>query len=117
MNQNQKQSQNKVGNPETQIPKTPQMNERDFVNDMLATEKYMTNSYSTALHEFSNSHLYQEVLGIYNETEKCQRDLYDLMFKNGWYNLEMAEQQKLQQSYKQFSDYAEQQSPYKNMKH
>ena len=31
MNQNQQ----KVQNPETQVPKTPQMNDRDFVNDML----------------------------------------------------------------------------------
>ncbi len=28
----------KVQNTETQIPKTPQMNDRDFINDMLSTE-------------------------------------------------------------------------------
>lgn len=114
---NQNQNQNKVGNQETQIPKTPQMNERDFVNDMLATEKYMTNSYSTALHEFSNNHLYQQIQGIFDETEKCQRDLYDLMFKHGWYKLEPADQQAIQKSYQQFSGYMQQQSPYNNMNH
>ncbi len=51
---NNSQNQNKIGNPETQVPKTPQMNDRDFINELLATEKYMTDSYSTALNEMSN---------------------------------------------------------------
>ncbi len=42
-------NQNKTQNPETPIPKTPEMNERDFLNDMLSYEKYITASYSTAM--------------------------------------------------------------------
>lgn len=105
---NQNQNQQKIQNPETQIQKTPQMNERDFINDILATEKYMTDSYTTALHEFSHDDLYQDVLAIYNETANAQRSLYNLMFKKGWYGIEAAEPQKLQQSHQQFQGYSSQ---------
>ncbi|SES66351.1 Coat F domain-containing protein [Salinibacillus kushneri] len=100
--QSQQQSQT-ISNQETQVPKTPQMNERDFVNDMLATEKYMTASYNTAMNEVSNQGLYQDVSLIFKETQDCQRNLFDLMFKNGWYSLEVADQQKMQQSYQQYA--------------
>ncbi|RDY70892.1 spore coat protein [Halobacillus trueperi] len=100
MNQTQK-----IQNPETNVPKTPQMNERDFVNDQLSTEKYMTASYNIALNEASNQNLYQDLATIFKETQDCQRNLYNLMFKNGWYALEQSEKQKIDQTYQQFTGY------------
>ncbi|WP_093046039.1 spore coat protein [Thalassobacillus cyri] len=84
------------------------MNERDYVNDQLSTEKYMTASYNVALNEASNQNLYNDLATIFKETQDCQRDMYNLMFKKGWYSLEAADQQKLQQSYQQFSGYKNQ---------
>lgn len=98
----------KVQNPETQIPKTPQMNDRDFTSDLLTMEKYMTDSYSTFLNEASHQALYQDVLSIFTETQNEQRHLYNLMFQKGWYKLEGADSQKLQQSYQQFQEYSNQ---------
>jgi spore coat protein CotF len=109
MNQNQ----NQIQNPETQVPKTPQMNDRDFLDDMLTTEKYMTSAYNVFLHEASHQRLYQDMMSIFTETQNCQRELYNLMFKKGWYKLEAADQQKLQQSYHQFQGYTNQ-FPYQN---
>ncbi|WP_079507041.1 spore coat protein [Mesobacillus jeotgali] len=105
---NQNQNQQKIQNPETQVQKTPQMNERDFINDILTTEKYMTDAYTQALHEVSHDELYQDVLAIYTETANAQRSLYNLMFKKGWYAVEAAEAQKLQQSHQQFQGYTNQ---------
>jgi len=102
-----------IQNQEKQVPKTPQMNERDFLNDMLTTEKYMTSSYSTFLHEASHQQLYQDVLNIFTETQNCQRELYNLMFRKGWYKLEPANEQQLQQTYQQFQGYTNQ-FPYQN---
>ncbi|WP_027409973.1 spore coat protein [Anoxybacteroides tepidamans] len=101
-------NQQPIQNQETQVPKTPQMNERDFLNDVLATEKYMTTSYSVFLHEASHHQLYQDMLNIFTETQNCQRELYNLMFKKGWYKIEPADQQKLQQAYQQFQGYTNQ---------
>ncbi|MFC4618427.1 spore coat protein [Camelliibacillus cellulosilyticus] len=95
-----------IKNPATQVPETPQMNDRDFMNDCLMTEKYLTMAYSVAVHEMSHQALYQDVMNIFQETEKCQRNLYDMMFRKGWYGLEEADQQKVQQTYQQFTQYS-----------
>ncbi|MBU8906628.1 spore coat protein [Desertibacillus haloalkaliphilus] len=100
MNQN-----SKIENPQTQVPKSPQMNDRDFINDQLSTEKYMTSSYSVAMNEASHEGLYRDIATIANETQDCQRNLFNLMFKKGWYSFEAEPQQKLNQSYQQFSGY------------
>lgn len=110
MNQNQQQS---IQNPETKIQKTPEMNERDFINDILTMEKYMTSSYITFLHEASHTSLYEDIHTIFNETQNAQRELYNTMFQKGWYKIEPADQQKLQQSYQQFQGYSNQ-FPYQN---
>ncbi|MEH6944805.1 spore coat protein [Bacillus sp. JJ722] len=107
-------NQNKIQNPETTVPQTPQMNDRDFINDMLATEKHMTNSYSTAMHEASHKGLYQEIYTAFQESSQAQRDLYNLMFKKGWYGMDKAQQQGVTQDYQKFSGYKSQ-FPFGNM--
>lgn len=104
----------KIQNPKTQTPETPQMSDRDFINDQLTTEKYMTASYSTALNEASHENLYQDINQIFNESQNCQRQLFNLMFKKGWYSFDAADQQQLTQSYQQFSGYSNQ-FPYNNI--
>ncbi|WKB35159.1 spore coat protein [Terrilactibacillus sp. S3-3] len=101
----------KIQNPATQVPKTPQMNDRDYLNDMLATEKYLTTSYVQALHEMSHQSLYQEMLSIFTDTSNQQRELFNLMFKKGWYNFDAEDGQKLQQTHQQFSQYQQEQFP------
>lgn len=115
MNQNQNQSgqSQTIANPKTtKLQKTPQMNDRDFLNDMLATEKYITNNYSIALNEASHEALYQDLLSVCTEAQNEQRQLYNLMFKKGWYKLEQEDQQKLQQKHQQFYNYTTTQFPY-----
>jgi spore coat protein CotF len=107
-NQNSGMQNQTIQNPESPVQKTSRMNERDFTNDLLSTEKYMTDSYSTFLNEASHQALYQDVLHIFTETQNEQRQLYNIMFQKGWYKLEPAEQQKLQQKYQQFQGYTNQ---------
>lgn len=102
------QSNQKIQNPKVEMPNTPQMNEQDFLNDMLSTEKYMTTSYSFALNEASHKALYDDLALICKETDDMQRELYNLMFKKGWYSLEGECPQKLQQSYTKFQGYSSQ---------
>jgi spore coat protein CotF len=111
MQNQQSQSNNKIANPQTgQLPKVkgPDMNDRDFVNDGLSTCKYLTDSLNIAVREASHEQLYSEMLQILTETHESCRGLYNLMFKNGWYKLEAEEQQKIDQAYKQFSNYSSQ---------
>ncbi|GIN42017.1 hypothetical protein J19TS1_49660 [Heyndrickxia oleronia] len=107
------QNQQKIQNPQTTVPNNEKMNDRDLVNDLLAMEKYMTASYNTAMNEASHEGLYKDLLSIFTETQNEQRELYNLMFQNGWYKLEAAEQQKVQQSFQQHQGYSSQ-FPYGN---
>ncbi|RKL65497.1 hypothetical protein CR203_20695 [Salipaludibacillus neizhouensis] len=102
------QQTNKISNPPTQVPKTPQMNARDYANDMLSTEKYMTDAYATALNEASHQALYLDIEKAFLDSQRCQRELFNLMFEKGWYSFEKADTQKIDQAFQQFSGYSSQ---------
>jgi spore coat protein CotF len=109
-NQNQTKP-NVIKNPQTnQIPqvKGPELNERDFVNDILATEKYLTDNFNIFTREASNQQLHSDVFQILQETHSAGRDLFNLMFQKGWYKLTAAAQAEIQQATQQFQNYQSQ---------
>jgi spore coat protein CotF len=115
----QNQQPNKIANPKPpNEPKVkgPQLNDRDRLNDVLATEKYLTDSFNIATREASHDQLHQDVLQILTDTHQAARQAYDLMFRKGWYTLEAAEQQKLNQASQQFGGYSTQ-FPYQSNVH
>jgi len=91
------QDNNTVQNPKTEIHQTSEMNDRDFLNDVLESEKNLSNNLAIALNEASNDVFFQDILDMFIESKKMTRQLYNLMFQNGWYTLEKAEQQKISQ--------------------
>ncbi|MBD2870874.1 spore coat protein [Paenibacillus sp. IB182493] len=93
--------------------KGPELNDRDRVNDILATEKYLTDSFNVSAREASHTALHQDIMTILNETHQCQYELFELMFRKGHYKLEAEQQNKLDQHYQQFSGYSSQ-FPYAN---
>jgi spore coat protein CotF len=107
----QNQTSNQIANQQSgQLPKVkgPEMNDRDFINDGLSTCKYITDSLNIAVREASHDQLHGELFQILTETHQSCRDLYKLMFQQGWYKLEAEEQQKLDQAYQQFTNYSSQ---------
>jgi spore coat protein CotF len=86
---------NTVSNPETQIPRTTEMNDSDYLNDILATEKSLSSNYVMVMNESSNNNLFNEIGSICQETKDNARALFNLQFKKGWYRLERAEQTKI----------------------
>jgi spore coat protein CotF len=97
------QDNNTVQNQKTEIPQTPEMNDRDFLNDVLESEKNISNNLSIALNEASNEPFFQDILEMFLECKKSARELYNLMFQNGWYTLEKAEQTKISQKSSELS--------------
>ena len=92
---------------------TPDMNERDFLNDILANEKYITHGLNTFAWEASHQDLYNDVKQILNETQDCTRDIFNTMFQEGFYELEAAKPEKISKTNQQFTDYLNNQSPYR----
>jgi spore coat protein CotF len=101
-------NQQTVKNPETPHAETPQLNDRDILNDALSTEKYLCGSYATAMHEASHDALYQIIFTQLRDTSKQQRSFYDLLFTHGWYTLTPADPQEIKQVTQQFQEYKQQ---------
>ena len=88
--------------------KGPEMNDRDRLNDMLATEKYLTDGMNISVREASHDALHRDMMTVLTETHQLARDMFNLMFQKGWYKLEVEDQQKLGQTHQQFSNYSSQ---------
>ncbi|HEY3364363.1 MAG TPA: spore coat protein [Symbiobacteriaceae bacterium] len=81
------------------------VNDRDRMQDLLATEKYLSTAYNTALLEASHdclSHVWQQ---NQDTCQKLQRQVFDTMFKKGWYKLPVADAQSVSHAYGQFDQY------------
>ena len=75
-----------IKNPSAQFEKGPEFSDRDRLNDMLATEKYLTDGFNVFVREASHKNLFDDVLQILNETHHAA-DVFNLMFQKGWYSL------------------------------
>ncbi|WP_409341132.1 spore coat protein [Paenibacillus sp. MBLB4367] len=85
--------------------KGPEMNDRDFINDILSQAKYLTSGYNTGLNEMQNPQLHQTIQQILNDVHQTQMQLFDLMFQKGWYKMKAADQQEIAQAHTQFANY------------
>ncbi len=94
---------NKVNNPETETTKTLEMNDRDYLNSILETEKNLSNNLSIALNEASNNEFFDELYDMFDEIKTNARDAFNLLFKNGWYELEKSEATKIDEEYQKLS--------------
>ena len=83
---------------ETQVPAELQMNDRDYLNDILYNQKQIKVNTITALTETSNKKLHDEIEEMYEEVEELQRKSFELAWNNGWYTLEEAGVTKLKES-------------------
>ena len=86
---------NKVQNPKTEVPANSNMNDRDFLNDILESEKNMSVNYTYALNKASNEELFKRIYDMFIHIKETQRNLFELSFKKGWYTLEKAEENKI----------------------
>ena len=90
---------NSISNPKTELSKGTSLNDKDYMNSLLGTLKEMVKNYAVALTEASNENLYNEFKTMFDEYSNLQREVYETMFRKGWYTLEKAEQQKLDSKY------------------
>lgn len=88
---------NKISNPKTEVPETKEMNDKDYITTILSIEKAMVKDYAVALTEASNNDLYEDYCDMFNDVSNLQREIYNLMFRKGWYCLEKADQNKITQ--------------------
>jgi spore coat protein CotF len=88
--------------------KGPELNERDRINDILATEKHMTNGYNVGLNEMQNPQLRKVIQEVLRNTQNAQAQIFDLMFQKGWYKMKVADKQEVEAAKTQFTNYSTQ---------
>ncbi|HYF76266.1 MAG TPA: spore coat protein [Symbiobacteriaceae bacterium] len=85
----------------TGLPQTrdSNVNDRDRMQDLLSTEKYLTNSYDTFMNEASHDALFQVIKQNHSKCQDMQRQIFNTMFAKGWYKLAVADAQSVSDAY------------------
>lgn len=91
----------KVCCDEVKVTSSIDLNDRDYLNDILYNEKTILTSTATALTEASNDKLKKDIMKFFETVEQLQRETYELAWNNGWYVLEEAEKTKINQKEKE----------------
>lgn len=86
---------NKISNPKVEVPKGMALNEKDYITCLLTTLKDMVKNYCIVMTEASNKSLYEIYHDMFSNLMSLQREVYDVMFRKGWYELEEVEAQKI----------------------
>ena len=90
---------NEIKNEKVQVPNGVDLNDKDYLNSLLSCLKEMTKNFATAMTEASNGHLYEKYEEMFEDVSEMQREVYEVMFQNGWYVLEKADTNKITKKY------------------
>ena len=90
---------NKVQNPKIELDSSIEMNDENYLNDILETEKNMSVNFTYALNEASNETFFNEIYEMFKQIKEAQRNLFELSFRKGFYTLEKAETNKINEEY------------------
>lgn len=94
---------NTISNPKIEVPTGLNLNDKDFITSLLTCLKEMIKNYAVALTEASNEYLYNSYKEMFDEYSNLQREVYELMFQNGWYSVEKVESNKINEKYQMLS--------------
>ena len=88
---------NQIANPKVEVPTGISCNDKDYINSLLSCLKEMSKNYVIAMDEASNESLYEKYKEVFLVLTSLQREVYELMFRKGWYSLENVDTQKISQ--------------------
>ena len=80
-----------------------QMTEKEMLQDGLISQKHITDSYNIFAGECVNPQLRGTFLNILDEEHRIQAELFSTMQSKGWYQVEQAPAQKVQQTRQKYS--------------
>lgn len=89
---------NQIANPKVEVPTGISCNDKDYINSLLSCLKEMSKNYVMAMNEASNESLYEKYKEVFLVLTSLQREVYELMFRKGWYSLENVDTQKISQN-------------------
>lgn len=81
---------NRICNRRVRVESGINMNDRDYLENIFFLEQELSNMYSNLLTKVSNDYLYEDFFELFEDSKDISRDIYDLLFKNGWLEVEKA---------------------------
>ena len=94
---------NQIANPKVEMPTGINLNDKDYITCLITTLKEMSKGYTIAMTEASCESLYNVYKDIFDSIISLQRDVYELMFRKGWYVLEKSEVMKINNKFSTLS--------------
>lgn len=79
------------------------MTDKEYMMDILDTEKWVTVNMAYALNEASCESLYKEYFAIFKNISKATKDVFDMAYGLGYYNLEKEDNKKIKSNIKTLS--------------
>ena len=71
--------------------------DKDKLTDVLASQKFITDNYNTITNECMTPEVRGVFMSILKEEHDIQNEVFTEIQKRGWYQVQPAEQQKIQQ--------------------
>ncbi len=94
---------NQISNVKVEVPTGVMCNDKDYINSLLSCLKDMSKNYVIAMSEASNESLFEKHKQVFLSLVSLEREVYELMFRKGWYVLEKSDSQKISQKYETLS--------------
>jgi len=80
----------------------PMFSDKDRLQDGLASQKFITENYTTLANECLSPEVRGAFMSLLKEEHDIQNEIFTEMHKRGWYQVEPAEQQKIDQAKTKF---------------
>lgn len=77
-----------ISNTMIEVEEGIELNDKDYISDMLTTLKAIVKDYTVALTEVSNETLFSKYKKMYDDLLQLQRETFETMFRCGFYKLE-----------------------------
>lgn len=79
------------------------MNDQEHMDDLLLSEKKMSDNYDIFASECANIQLRDEFIKIFTQGHKTQTELFQTAQQKGWYQVEQAPENKVTAAYQKYS--------------
>lgn len=79
------------------------LTEQEMLTDALSSQKFMTENYNIFAGECASPAVKADFMNILNEEHQIQHEVFTEMQKRGWYPVEPADQNKINQAKQKFS--------------
>ncbi len=78
-----------------------QMDDKSIASDCLASQKFLASCYNHAITESANDALRRDFMAIYQEEQNNLKSVFDFMARQGWYQVNYAHSQDINQVHQQ----------------